>query len=173
MRLVRWSVLESAGFLLLAAAILVRGAGAQRLVSSDLSRLRSVGDVALSPDGQRVAYTVTMRDPPGRPYGQLWVMELASQKSVRLGGEKDSGSSPLWSPDGKWLAFHGHQVEKSGLFVARPDGAEITFLTATDGTNSPLPGTGNETTWSPDSKRLHLSPRLRGKEGRTPAGTQS
>jgi dipeptidyl aminopeptidase/acylaminoacyl peptidase len=140
--------------LLIAAAVLVSRTHAQGLASSDLSRLRSVGDVALSPDGQRIAYTVTMRDRPERPYGQLWVTEVASPKPVRLGGEKDSGDGPLWSPDGKWLAFSGHQGEKSGLFVARPDGTEITFLTTTDGTNSPLPGTGNEVAWSPDSKQL-------------------
>jgi len=139
---------------MIAAAVLVSRTHAQGLASSDLSRLRSVGDVALSPDGQRIAYTITMRGRPGRPYGQPWVTEVASPKPVRLGGEKDSGGGPLWSPDGKWLAFSGHQGEKSGLFVARPDGSEITFLTSTDGTNSPLPGTGNEVAWSPDSKRL-------------------
>ena len=56
---------------------------AQGLVSSDLSRLRSVASAELSPDGHRIAYSVTMRDRPGRPYGQLWIMDLASQKSIR------------------------------------------------------------------------------------------
>jgi len=65
----------------------------QGLVSNDLSRLRSVGGVAASPDGKRVAYTVVMRDRPGRPYGQLWIMDLSTQKSVRVGGDKDGGGS--------------------------------------------------------------------------------
>src|SRR5216683_5776181 len=127
---------------------------AQGLTSSELSRLRSVGSVELSPDGRRIAYTVTMRDRPGRPYGQLWIMDVATQKSVRVRGEKDSGGGPLWSPDGKWLAFQGHQGEKGGLFVARSDGSEVTFLASPNGTNSPLPGTGNDVTWSPDAKQL-------------------
>src|SRR6266404_1530251 len=127
---------------------------AQGLTSSELSRLRSVGSVELSPDGRRIAYTVTMRDRPGRPYGQLWIMDVASQKSARVGGEKDSGGGPLWSPDGKWFAFQGGQGEKHGLFVARPDGSDVTFLASLSGTNSPLPDTGNEVTWSPDSKQL-------------------
>ena len=127
---------------------------AQGLRSGDLSRLRSVGRVELSPDGHRVAYTITMRDRPKRPYSQLWIMDLSTQKIVRIGGEKDAASSPLWSPDGKWLAFYGSQGEKSGLLVARPNGSEITFLAPQDGTNSPLPGQGNEVTWSPDSKQL-------------------
>src|SRR6267143_262557 len=127
---------------------------AQGLTSSELSRLRSVGSVELSPDGRRIAYTVTMRDRPGRPYGQLWIMDVAAQKSVRVGGEKDSGGGPLWSPDGKWFAFQGHQGEKGGLFIARPDGSDVTFLASLSGTNSPLPGTGSDVTWSPDGKQL-------------------
>src|SRR6266404_7082323 len=91
---------------------------AQGLASADLSRLRSVGSVAVSPDGHRVAYTMVMRDRPGRPYGQLWIMDLATQKSARVGGEKDSGGSPLWSPDGRLVAFAGNQGGKAGLFVA-------------------------------------------------------
>jgi len=126
----------------------------QGLSSSDLSRFRSVGTVAISPDGQRIAYTVTMRDRPGRPYGQLWIMEIATQKSVRVGGEKDAAGGPLWSPDGQWLAFFGSRGDNHGLLVARPDGTGITFLAPITGTNSPLPGTGNEASWSPDSKQL-------------------
>src|SRR5229473_361906 len=127
---------------------------AQGLVSSDLSRLRNVGSVAVSPDAHRVAYTVVMRDRPGRPYGQLWIMELATQKSVRVGGGKDSGGGPLWSPDGKWLAFQGSQGDKHGLFMARPDGSDITFLAPLHDSNSPLPGTGKDVTWSPDGKEI-------------------
>jgi dipeptidyl aminopeptidase/acylaminoacyl peptidase len=129
-------------------------ATAQGLVSSDLSRYRSAGAVALSPDGHRLAYSIVMRDQPGRPYGQLWIMDLATQKSVRLGSEKDRSGGPVWSPDGKWLAFYGRQGDKSGWFLARPDGSDVTFLTSSEGTNSPLPGTGNELSWSPDGKQI-------------------
>jgi len=130
---------------------LAAAANPQGLVSSDLSRLRSVGGVAASPDGKRVAYTLVMRDRPGRPYGQLWILDLSTQKSAHVGGDKDGGGSGVWSPDGKWIAFSGHQGDKSGLFVVRPDGSEVTFLAEVHGTNSPLPGTGNEISWSPDS----------------------
>jgi dipeptidyl aminopeptidase/acylaminoacyl peptidase len=127
---------------------------AQGLSSGDLSRLRSVGAVALSPDGHHLAYTATMRDEPGRPYGQLWIMDLATQKSIRLGGDKDRGGGPLWSPDGKWIAFFGKLGEKHGLMIAKPDGSDVTVLANPEGTNSPLPGTGNEVTWSPDGKQI-------------------
>src|SRR5260370_34310011 len=144
MRLRLQSTLLRVGFCFFCALGLLTSApfgGAQGLNSSDLSRLRSVGSVELSPDGRRIAYTVTMRDRPGRPYGQLWIMEVATQKSVRVGGEKDSGGGPLWSPASKWFAFQGHQGEKSGLFVARPDGSDVTFLASITGPNSTLPCT--------------------------------
>src|SRR6266567_3566694 len=151
------SVLLRAGQYLCCTVALIMSATSvvgQGLASGDLSRLRSVGSAELSPDGRRIVYTVTMRDRPGRPYGQLWLMDVVTQKSGRVGGEKDSGGGPLWSPDGKWFAFQGHQGEKGGLFVARPDGSEVTFLASPSGTNSPLPGTGKDVTWSPDGKQL-------------------
>jgi dipeptidyl aminopeptidase/acylaminoacyl peptidase len=141
---------------LLCAALLVANASsanAQGLASSDLPRLRSVDSVALSPDGHYVAYTITMRDQPGRPYGQLWVMDLSTEKSVRIGGDKPAGGA-LWSSDGKWLAFRSADGDKHGLLIARPDGSETTFLAPLSGTNSPLPGTGRGVAWSPDGKQI-------------------
>jgi dipeptidyl aminopeptidase/acylaminoacyl peptidase len=127
---------------------------AQGLAGSDLSKLRSVGAVALSPDGRHLAYSVAMRDEPGRPYGQLWVMDVATQKSIRFGGDKDRSGGAVWSPDGKWIAFFGRIGDKRGLMLARPDGSEVTVLASTEGTNSPLPGAGNEVAWSPDGKQM-------------------
>src|SRR6267378_443726 len=173
MRLYFQSVLLRAGFCLCCTAALfvfAPSGSTQGLASGDLSRLRSVGSVELSPDSRRIAYTVTMRDRPGRPYGQLWIMDVATQKSVRVGGEKDSGGGPLWSPDGKWFAFQGSQGEKHGLFVARPDGSDVTFLASLSGTNSPLPGTGNDVTWSPDGRQIAFISSTPGPEAVEAAG---
>jgi dipeptidyl aminopeptidase/acylaminoacyl peptidase len=126
---------------------------AQVLTSNQLSRLRSVGAVALSPDGRYVAYTITMRDHPGRPYSQLWVMDLKTQKTLHLGGDNPAGG-PLWSGDSQWIAFHGSDGQKHGLLIAHPDGSNPTFLAPQSGTNSPLPGTGKDFTWSPDAKQI-------------------
>src|SRR5437879_4071453 len=166
-------LLLRAGFCLCCVLVLIRlvpSGAAQGFSSGDLSRLRSVGSVELSPDGRRIAYTVAMRDRPGRPYGQLWIMEVATQKAVRVGGEKDSGGGPRWSQDGKWFAFQGHQGEKDGLFIARQDGSDVTFLASLNGTNSPLPGTGDDVTWSPDGKQLAFISSTPGPEAAEAAG---
>src|SRR5437660_12703450 len=84
------SVLLRAGFSrcwMLALLLIDPSAAAQGLVGSDLSRLRSVGSVELSPDGRRIAYGVVTRARPGRPYGQPWIMDLATSTSVRVGAQ--------------------------------------------------------------------------------------
>ena len=139
-------------FLLFAGcAASARPAGFQ---SSDFLRLRSVGTVQLSPDGSRVAYTVTRSDGPRRPIGQLWIMTLSDGKALCLSAGDEPSGNPEWSPDGKWIAYSGRVGGKSGLVVARPDGSDKKFLTAMDGTNAPLPTTGKTVTWSPDSKQI-------------------
>ena len=80
-------------------------------------------------------------------------MDLGTEKSVRLGGDRPS-SGPLWSGDSQWIAFHGADGDKHGLFIAHPDGSDTTFLAALAGTNSPLPGTGKDIAWSPDGKQI-------------------
>ncbi len=149
---------------------LVCSCEAQGLRSQDLYRLRSVSDVQFSPDDRHIAYSVSMNDRPGRPYTQIWIMDVASGKTVRLGGEKDSSSRPRWSPDGKMLAFMGGQVEKSGLSYVRADGSGQTFLAEVTGTNSPLPGQGEEFSWSPDSKTIAYVSSVAGPETQAAAG---
>ncbi len=127
---------------------------AQGLVSKDLYRFRAVGQIALSPDNRRVAYTVTMYDRPGRPYSQTWIRDLSTTAAIRLGGEKEASSNPRWSPDGKWLCYTAGEHDKSGLYVVHADGSGATFLAPIKGTNSPLPGQGENVTWSPDTKQI-------------------
>src|SRR5512132_3617503 len=88
-----------ASLVLVSATCLLSAQPQDRLQSTDLVKLRSVGAVRLSPDASRVAYVVENNDGPGRPYGQLWVMTLADGKSVRFGSDKESSGSPEWSPD--------------------------------------------------------------------------
>ena len=127
---------------------------AEGLKSQDLYRLRSVADVQFSPDEKHIAYTVSMNDKPGRPYTQVWIMDVATRKSVRVGGEKEATSHPRWSPNGRMIAFTGEQGEKHGLMYVNADGTGATFLAEMSGTNSPLPGQGEEFTWAPDSKTI-------------------
>jgi dipeptidyl aminopeptidase/acylaminoacyl peptidase len=124
------------------------------LQPADYQRLRAVVQAEFSPDAKFIAYTVLRYDHPGRPWPQLWVMDLATAKSKRVGGENEVAGSPVWSPDGHWIAYDGTAEGKQGLAVVRPDGSDATFLSEAHGTNAPLPGTGAEVAWSPDGKQI-------------------
>jgi dipeptidyl aminopeptidase/acylaminoacyl peptidase len=130
-------------------AVPLEGQGVQ---SNDLYRFRAVGEVKFSPDNRRIAYTVTMNDRPGRPYSQIWILEIASGKSIRVGGEKEATSNPRWSPDNKKIAYFGGEGEQ--LMFAQADGSQPSFLAPVFDTNSPLPGQSDSFTWSPDSKNI-------------------
>jgi dipeptidyl aminopeptidase/acylaminoacyl peptidase len=124
------------------------------LQSSDLYKLRSIGEAQISPDGNHIAYTIISNGQTGRPYSQIWMMSVADRKSFRLGGEDDRGGNPVWSPDGKWIAYSGRFGGRGGLWVARADGSNARFLHEMGGTNSPLPSTGKSIAWSPDSRQI-------------------
>ena len=141
-----------AAALILSAAIASAHGQVRGLQSSDMLKLRSVGEVQFSPDGTRLAYTIVNNNGPGRPYPQLWILTLSTGNSIRVGGEKESSANPEWSPDSQWLAYQGGNP--SGLMIARGDGAGTKSLAPMRGTNSPLPSTGKGITWSPDGKRI-------------------
>jgi len=56
-------------------------------------------NLAVSPDGSRLAFVATTEERP-----RLWVRPLASSDAAVLPGTEDA-SSPFWSPDGQFLAF--------------------------------------------------------------------
>jgi eukaryotic-like serine/threonine-protein kinase len=61
---------------------------------------RSGGFMALSPDGQRIAFVAT--PPGGKPL--LWVRPLDREAAYSLPGT-EGASQPFWSPDSRFLAF--------------------------------------------------------------------
>ena len=138
---------------LLACSVACTLAHAQ-LQPADLYHLRAVSDVALSPDGSHAAYVVENNDGPGRPYGQIWIMDLRSGKSLQLSAGADTSSNPEWSPSGEWLAYDGDSNNQSGLFIVHANGSGGRFLTPVENTNSPEPHAGRTLAWSPDSKQI-------------------
>jgi dipeptidyl aminopeptidase/acylaminoacyl peptidase len=148
-------------FVTVAASAFAQG----RLQSSDFLELRSVGAVQWSPDGARIAYTVTNNDGPGGPYSQLWLLTVATGQSARVGDDASRGSQPLWAPDGKSLAYVGTVGGKSGVIICAADGSAPQWKAELTGTNSSaLTNTGRTLAWSPDSKTLAYVHALPGPE---------
>ena len=124
------------------------------LQSSDLYHLKSSGDVQLSADGTRLAYSIISNDRPGRPYSQVWLMNLATGQAQRLGTDRESASNPRWSPDGRSIAYFGREEAGAGVIVANSDGSNAAFIAEAGGTNHPLPTSGERLAWSPDGRQL-------------------
>lgn len=121
---------------------------------TDLYRLRSVGDVHLSPDGRTVIYGIVNSERPGVPYSQLWSLDVATGATTRLGGSGFTGSNPLFSPDGRKLAYVGVVDNRFGLIVADADGGSATFVAPVESTNHVLPSSGERLAWSPDGRQI-------------------
>jgi Tol biopolymer transport system component/predicted Ser/Thr protein kinase len=90
--------------------------------------LRTVGDrggheqLALSPDGVHAVY----RDVVGTVAGDLWMTDLARGISARFTFEPALGGFPVWSPDGRRVAFQSG----SDIFLKQASGggdAELLF----------------------------------------------
>jgi Tol biopolymer transport system component len=142
-----------------------------RLQSSDFLRLRSVGSVQFSPDGSKIAYSVTNNDGPGGPYSQLWLLDVATGQSTRVGEDTSRGGQPVWSPDGRSIAYMGGTGGKSGLIVARGDGTGPAWMAEVAGTNSSaLTNTGRTIAWSPDSKTIAYVHAMPGPETKDATG---
>ncbi len=123
----------------------------------DLYSLEILSDVGLSPDGQFASYKISRTDSPRHPRTTTMIMDLTSRQNTSLVSHPIAGnceSSVFWSPNGKWIACQGSVDGKAGLYIAKPNGKEKTFLAPITGTNAPLPGIGNNIAWSPDSKQI-------------------
>lgn len=108
------------------------------------------GAVALSPDGSRVAYTVTGANWDDNAYEtEIFLVRTDGEPPVQLTRGKKSSGAPAWSPDGKWLAFVSDRTDKRQLYLIALDGGEPRPLTDVDGVSS--------FAWSPDGSKIALT----------------
>jgi dipeptidyl aminopeptidase/acylaminoacyl peptidase len=117
-------------------------------------KAKGVGEVAVSADSQRVAFTVSTPQMDGERsewLSQIYVANADGTHSVQLTRADKSATNPAWSADGQWIAFltprggpkanlwripvdggEAEQLtdEKGGLtaFQSSPDGTQIAYL---------------------------------------------
>ena len=97
------------------------------------------GPPRLSPDGRRAAFS---------NQGDIWVEELSDGGLTRLTFAPGVDRSPLWSPDGRWLAFQSERGGVSDLYLRRSSGAGAdSLLYASLGWKQP-------SSWSADGRTL-------------------
>jgi Tol biopolymer transport system component len=105
----------------------------------------SYNQANLSPDGTRAVF---MRNDPKTGNGDIWTIDLASGKSTPITDDTFPENAPIWSPDGKYVAYVSTRESLSGIYRKPADGTgkeELLFQYT--------PGAGMVLTdWSPDGK---------------------
>lgn len=110
--------------------------------------LRSVGNPVISQDGKAVAFTVRSADWEQNEFdNEIWISKNGSQAFQATYVTKGSSSSPVFSPDGKWLAFLSDRAGKSQIYVMRLDGGEAFAITDEKESISDLE-------WAPSGKKI-------------------
>jgi len=98
----------------------------------------------VSPDGRRLAVTT---DDDG---GTIWIYEMAGLNTLRRLTFEGYARSPLWSPDGRSMAFGSSRAGRAGIFVQAADGSGTAERLTT-------PGPGFEhvpTAWAADGRLI-------------------
>jgi Tol biopolymer transport system component len=119
----------------------------QGKVVSTIGRPGFYNQPNLSPDGTRA---VVMRNDPQSGNVDIWTVDLASGKETPITNDAFPQNAPIWSPDGKHVAYVSTRDGLSGIYRKAADGtgeAELLFQYT--------PGAGMVLTdWSPDGKFL-------------------
>jgi len=115
--------------ILLAAALL---AVQQTWTPDETMKVKALGDVSPSPDGRRVAYSVTtpvMAGEKSELLTHLWVANADGSDARAFTSGDKSNTNPQWSSDGKTIFFTSKRTEHNNLWRIRVDGGEAEQLT--------------------------------------------
>ncbi len=146
------------GALLLLLSIPASASAQKRgLLPTDYYNEATIGEVAVSPTGNFVAFTVTtVVERENRRHQEIWIERLKDGapdgRPLRFSDATRDATGPSWSPDGLTLAFTSPRAnDPHAIWFAR--------VSPTPGEARHLPGVEGAPVWSPDGNWIaYLSP---------------
>jgi dipeptidyl aminopeptidase/acylaminoacyl peptidase len=113
----------------------------------DMIKLHRISEPQVSPDGKWVAYTVATPDmDANRNASNIWLVATTGGEAIQL-TQSGKDTSPVWSPDGKTIAFLSARGSESQVFLLSMEGGEPQELTK-------LSTGADIVKWSPDGKTI-------------------
>ncbi|HNU84178.1 MAG TPA: DPP IV N-terminal domain-containing protein, partial [Thermoanaerobaculia bacterium] len=131
-------------------------AAPQPLTAETLWKLARLGAPTISPDGASAVVAVTRYDlEKDKGLTDLWLVPTAGGEARQLTTHEAADSSPLWSPDGNWIAFSSQRDgdDAPQLYLLPVAGGEARRLTQ-------VPTGVGTARWFPDSSRLAFTTRI-------------
>jgi dipeptidyl aminopeptidase/acylaminoacyl peptidase len=121
----------------------------KRMVEAeDVCRLRVAASGVISPDEKKIAYTVeTVSDDKRKYFSHIFMADAATGESRQYTFGEISDRGPVWSPDGRFLAFVSTRDKKTGIYIMPAAGGAERQIIEADGAFSGL-------CWTPDGKTL-------------------
>lgn len=111
-------------------------------VQENLTEVRSfasrVDDFSLAPNARRIAFSI---------HGELFTAPVEEGDLIQITDNPSRDQNPVWSPDGKQIAFISDRSGREELWVAPAEGGDAKRLTDQDNLKGVI-------RWSPDSKDI-------------------
>src|SRR6266852_8254443 len=128
-------------------AIFSQESAKHSITFDDMIKLHRIAEPQVSRDGKWVAYTVSTPDlEANRGVSNIWVAPTAGVTAMQL-TQSGHDTSPVWSPDGKTLAFLSSRSGESQVYLLSMEGGEAHALTH-------LSTGADVVKWSPEGKTI-------------------